>query len=92
MDQKGQEQRDGQTQREEALRKPTLGLRAGPVAQEFEARSRRRKRKNRQPSEQEYPWVPQCFFSLVIDRNKLTKKGKAEAIKALEEATAQLKG
>ncbi len=31
-------------------------------------------------------------LALVIDRNKLTKKGKAEAIKALEEATAQLKG
>jgi hypothetical protein len=31
-------------------------------------------------------------LALVIDRNKLTKKGKAEAIKALEEAVAQLKG
>jgi PAS domain S-box-containing protein len=31
-------------------------------------------------------------LALVIDRNKLTKKGKAEAIKALEEAAAQLKG
>ncbi len=31
-------------------------------------------------------------LALVIDRNKLTKKGKAEAIIALEEATAQLKG
>ena len=30
-------------------------------------------------------------LALVIDQNKLTKKGKAEAIKALEEATAQLK-
>jgi len=29
---------------------------------------------------------------LVIDRNNLTKKSKAEAIKALEEAVAQLKG
>ncbi len=31
-------------------------------------------------------------LALKIDRNKLTKKGKAEAIKALEEAVAQLKG
>jgi class 3 adenylate cyclase len=31
-------------------------------------------------------------LALVIDRNKLTKKGKTEAIKALEEAVAQLKG
>jgi len=31
-------------------------------------------------------------LALKIDRNKLTKKGKAEAIKALEEAAAQLKG
>ncbi len=30
-------------------------------------------------------------LALVIDRDKLTKKGKAEAIKALEEAAAQLK-
>jgi hypothetical protein len=29
---------------------------------------------------------------LEIDRDKLTQKGKAEAIKALEEAVAQLKG
>ncbi len=29
--------------------------------------------------------------ALVIDRNKLTKKGKAEAIKVLEEAAAELK-
>jgi len=32
VDQNGQEQRDGQTQREEALRKPTLGLRTCPVS------------------------------------------------------------
>ena len=31
-------------------------------------------------------------LTLKIDRDKLTKKGKAEAIKALEEAAAQLKG
>ena len=31
-------------------------------------------------------------LALVIDRDKLTKKGKAEAIKALEEAAAELKG
>ena len=31
-------------------------------------------------------------MALVIDRNKLTKKGKDEAIEALEEAVAQLKG
>ncbi len=31
-------------------------------------------------------------LALVIDQNKLTKKGKAEAIKALEKAVAQLKG
>ena len=31
-------------------------------------------------------------LALKIDRDKLTKKGKAEAIKALEEAVAQLKG
>jgi hypothetical protein len=31
-------------------------------------------------------------LTLIIDRNKLTRKGKAEAIKALEEAAAQLKG
>jgi class 3 adenylate cyclase len=31
-------------------------------------------------------------LALVIDRNKLTKKGQLEAIKALEEAVAQLKG
>ncbi len=31
-------------------------------------------------------------LALEIDREKLTKKGKAEAIKALEEAVAQLKG
>ncbi len=31
-------------------------------------------------------------LTLKIDRDKLTKKGKAEAIKALEEAVAQLKG
>jgi hypothetical protein len=31
-------------------------------------------------------------LALVIDRNKLTKKGQFEAIKALEEAVAQLKG
>ena len=30
-------------------------------------------------------------LSLIIDRTKLTKKGKAEAIKALEEAVGQLK-
>ncbi len=30
-------------------------------------------------------------LALVIDRNKLTKKGKAEAINALEEAVAQLR-
>ncbi len=60
VDQKGQEQRDGQTQREEALRKPTFGLRTGPVAQEFQTRPHRRERKNRQPGEQEYPWVPQA--------------------------------
>jgi hypothetical protein len=30
-------------------------------------------------------------LALKIDRNKLTKKGKAEAIKALEEAVARLK-
>ncbi len=30
-------------------------------------------------------------LALVIDRNKLTKKGKAEAINALEEAASQLK-
>ncbi len=34
----------------------------------------------------------QAGLALAIDRNKLTKKGKAEAIKALEEAVAQLKG
>ena len=28
---------------------------------------------------------------LIIDRTKLTKKGRAEAIKALEEAVGQLK-
>jgi hypothetical protein len=31
-------------------------------------------------------------LALEIDQDKLTKKGKAEAIKALEEAVAQLKG
>ncbi len=31
-------------------------------------------------------------LTLEIDQDKLTKKGKAEAIKALEEAAAQLKG
>jgi len=31
-------------------------------------------------------------LALVIDRDKLTKKGRAEAINALEEAAAQLKG
>ncbi len=36
--------------------------------------------------------MEQDGLALVIDRNKLTKKGKAEAIKALEEAVAQLKG
>ncbi len=30
-------------------------------------------------------------LALNVDRDKLTKKGKAEAIKALEEAAAQLK-
>ncbi len=34
----------------------------------------------------------QAGLALKIDRDKLTKKGKAEAIKALEEAVAQLKG
>ncbi len=34
----------------------------------------------------------QAGLALKIDQDKLTKKGKAEAIKALEEAVAQLKG
>jgi hypothetical protein len=33
----------------------------------------------------------QAGLALNIDRDKLNKKGKAEAIKALEEAVAQLK-